>query len=101
MQSNPSSHYELGRLYSYRSYSYFLPILTDFYKTILTRLLFYTNILTGMGLSWENILTRLLVYTATCFFSGIVQQRNHFIRSEALVEESPILLLPRCLEACQ
>ena len=62
VQSNvPSSHYELGCLYSYRSHSYFSPILTDFYKTSLTRLLFYKNILTGMGLSWENILLLLFL----------------------------------------
>ena len=35
------------------------------------------------------------------FFSGIVLWRNHYIRSEALVEESPILLLLRRLEACE
>ena len=36
----------------------------------------------------------------TVFFSDDVLQRNRYIRSEELFELSPILLLPRCLEAC-
>ena len=60
---------------------------------------------------FSDFLGRLLVivefyshdYLFTCmfFFSGIVLWRNHYIRSEALVEESPILLLLRRLEACE
>ena len=35
----------------------------------------------------------------TVFFSGIVLRRNGYIRSEALVEEKSILLLPESLES--
>ena len=35
---------------------------------------------------------------ATCFFSDDVLWRNHLIDRVALVEESPILLLPECLD---
>ncbi len=38
--------------------------------------------------------------TDHCFFFGFDLQRNHFIRSVALVEGSSILLPPRRLEAC-
>ncbi len=34
------------------------------------------------------------------FFSEFDLQRNHFIKRVELFEESPILLLRRCLEAC-
>ena len=37
--------------------------------------------------------------TDHCFFFRFDLQRNHHIRSVALVEESSILLPPRCLEA--
>ena len=40
-------------------------------------------------------------YTTTCCFSEFVLRRNRLIRSGALVEESPILLLLRCLEASE
>ncbi len=53
--SVPSSHYELGRLYSYRGYSYyrFLPMFT---RLVLQDYYSYKTVLTRMGLSWENIL---------------------------------------------
>ncbi len=35
------------------------------------------------------------------FFSDDVLRRNRYIRSEELFEPSSILLLSRCLEACQ
>ena len=67
-----------------------LPIFTDLYR-----------------LSWEIILSHSRVsftvdYLFTCmfFFSGIVLRRNHLINRVELFEESSILLLLRCLEAC-
>ena len=58
--------------------------------------------------SWENsildirvLFTWLLLTRVHVFFPDDVLQRNWFIKRVELFELSPILLLSRCLEACQ
>ncbi len=64
----------------------FLPIFRTFLGDILVMVEFYSH--------------RLLVYIYV-FFSEIVLWRNYLINRVALVEESPILLLLRCLGASE
>ena len=60
---------------------------------------YVTDFYRFFGLSWEDTASMLLFDMHADFFSEIVLQRNRYIRSAELFEQSPILLLRRCLEA--
>ena len=63
------------------------PIFTDFYRFF--------------GLSWEDTASMLLFDMHADLFGRFVLQRNRYIRSAELFEESSILLLLRRLEASE